>query len=301
MQVATEVGWLDRELYPFGSHYFEAPQGRLHYLDEGSGPPIVMVHGNPTWSFLYRHLVRRFSRSFRCIAPDHLGFGLSDKPSDVSLHPKQHADNLDKLIDSLSLSDITMVVQDWGGPIGLSYAVARPENVSRLVIMNTWMWPVNHDPYYFAFSRLMGGPIGRLLIRRTNFFARVIMRQAYGDRRRLTEEIHRHYLLPLGSPAERMQCSVLPGEILGASGWLAELWAKRAALRSMSALIVWGLDDIAFREKELSRWVDTLPEAAVVRLSGVGHFVQEEAPEELGGAIDRLLRDQRAGERQPKR
>ena len=289
--MAASDGWLDRGMYPFESHYFHVPGGRIHYLDEGAGAPIVMVHGNPTWSFLYRHLISRFSPEHRCVVPDHLGFGLSDKPGERRLHPREHADNLSSLIDSLSLTDITMVVQDWGGPIGLSYALARRENVKRVVIMNTWMWPVNHDPYYIAFSRFMGGATGRFLIRRANFFARVIMRQAYGDRRKLTSKIHDHYLSPLGSPAERTQCSVLPGEILGSSDWLAELWGKRAALQGMSALIVWGLSDIAFRKKELARWVETLPDADVVRLTDVGHFVQEEAPEELGRAMSRLLRD----------
>jgi len=137
---------------------------------------------------------------------DHIGFGLSDKPPGWTYRPQDHARNLVALIEALDLKDITLVVQDWGGPIGLSYAINHPENVKRLVIMNTWMWPVNRDWYYIAFSGFTGGPIGRFLIKRFNFFTRVIMRQAYGDKTKLTEHIHRHYLKPLEVSEERKGC-----------------------------------------------------------------------------------------------
>lgn len=263
--------------------------GRLHYVDEGSGAAVVMVHGNPTWSFLYRRLIRQLAPRYRCLAPDHIGFGLSAKPAGWTYRPEDHARNLAALIEALDLKGVTLVVQDWGGPIGLSYAIAHPENVARLVIMNTWMWPVNDDRYYIAFSRMMGGTVGRFLIRRFNLFARTVMKRSYGDRRRLTPVVHRHYLQALGSPEERVGCATLPGRILGSTPWLGELWAGRAALAEKPALIVWGMKDIAFREKELNRWIEALPQAEVVRLPGVGHFVQEEAPEELGRAVGRFL------------
>ncbi len=281
--------WLDRAAYPFTSRYLELDAGRMHFVDEGSGSPIVMVHGNPTWSFLYRHLIARLSPEYRCVAPDHLGFGLSDKPGDWTYRPEDHARNLAALVERLELSDVTLVVQDWGGPIGLSYAVEHPENVARLVVMNTWMWPVDDDRYYRAFSRFVGGPLGRFLIRRFNFFARVVMPRSYGDRRQLTKQIHEQYLRPLRSPAERRACSILPGEILGSTRWLESLWDRKGALQDKPALIVWGMEDIAFREKELDRWTSTLPHAETVRLPGVGHYVQEEAPEELGSAVARFL------------
>lgn len=281
--------WIDRAEYPFPSRFLDLKMGRLHYVDEGSGAPVVLVHGNPTWSFLYRHLIRRLASRYRCIAPDHIGFGLSAKPARWTYRPEDHARNLAALIEALGLKDVTLVVQDWGGPIGLSYAVAHPENMARLVIMNTWMWPVDDDRYYIAFSRMMGGAIGRFLIRRLNLFARTVMKHSYGDRRRLTPPVHRHYLEALGGPEERVGCATLPGRILGSTPWLEELWAGRRALAARQALIVWGMKDIAFREKELNRWVEALPQAEVIRLPGVGHFVQDEAPEELGRAVERFL------------
>jgi haloalkane dehalogenase len=193
------------------------------------------------------------------------------------------------LIHSLDLRDITLVVQDWGGPIGLSYAVNYPENVRRLVILNTWLWPVDQDWYYVAFSRFTGGALGRFLIRRYNFFARVIMPQSYGDKSKLTKHIYQHYLEPLESVQSRRGCWVLPGQIIGSTDWLGRLWGKRELLAEKPALIVWGMKDIAFREKELNVWMEALPGAQVTRLDDVGHYVQEEAVDELGQAVTHFL------------
>ncbi len=284
-----EHAWLDPAAFPFQSHYLSLPMGRLHYVDEGAGAPVVMVHGNPTWSFLYRHLIKQLAGQYRCVALDHIGFGLSDKPADWTYRPADHAANLETLIDTLGLTGITLVVQDWGGPIGLAYALAHPENVKRLVILNTWLWPVDQDWYYIAFSRFTGGGLGRFLIRRFNFFVTGIMPQAYGVRARLTDAIHQHYRQPLAVPAERKGCWTLPGQIIGATEWLRGLWAQRARLAGKPALIVWGMRDIAFRERELNTWLAALPNAQVVRLSDVGHFVQEEAVDALGQAVRAFL------------
>ena len=287
----SNTDWIDGQEYPFVSQYFDVPAGRLHYVDEGSGQPIVMVHGNPTWSYLYRHLIKRLRPEYRCVAIDHLGFGLSDKPKDWGYLPADHAANLAALIEGLGLKDITLAVQDWGGPIGLSYAVVHPENVARIIIMNTWAWPVNRDPYYIAFSGFVGGPIGRMLIRRYNFFARTIMRQAFGDKRKLTVAAHEHYLRALSDPEDRTGCLVFPKQIIGSTPWLAQLRDNMSRLNGKPTLIVWGMKDIAFREKELKRWERTFPEARSIRLSSVGHFVQEEAPEELAEAVVPFLRE----------
>ena len=285
----SNTDWIDREEYPFEQHWFEVPAGTLHYVDEGSGPPVVMVHGNPAWSFLYRKLIKNLRGKYRCIALDHLGFGLSDKPRGWSYLPEDHAANLTALIDGIGLKNVTLVVQDWGGPIGLSYAVAHPENVSRIILMNTWAWPVNRDPYYIAFSFFVGGPIGRMLIRRYNFFARTIMRQAFGDKNKLNAAVHGHYLHALAVPQDRTGCMVLPGQVTGSTPWLRRIHDNIHALDGKPKLIVWGMKDIAFRKKELKRWERTFPDARTIRLSSVGHFVQEEAPDELGKAVFSFL------------
>jgi haloalkane dehalogenase len=281
--------WLDRTEYPFESHYFKVPAGRLHYIDEGEGDPVVMVHGNPTWSFLYRHLIKKLKAKYRCIALDHIGFGLSDKPVDWTYRPEDHAENLTALIKALGLKQITLVLQDWGGPIGLSYATLYPENVARIVLMNTWAWPVNDDRHYVQFSRFMGGPIGRVLICRFNFFAHVILRKAFGDKSKLSKAVHQHYKRPLATPNDRKGCWVFPQQVLASTEWLGRLWSRISVLNKKPKLFVWGMKDIAFRKKELARWEKTFPDATVVRLNAVGHFPQEEAPQELADAVASFL------------
>jgi haloalkane dehalogenase len=283
--------WIDRNEYPFTSHFFQTPAGKLHYVDEGSGEVVVMLHGNPAWSFLYRKLIKRLSPHYRCIAPDYIGFGLSDKPGDWNYLPEEHAKNLEALIGHLGLKNITLVVGDWGGPIGMQYAVTHPENVKRLVVTNTWAWPVDKDFHYIAFSAFMGGPVGRFLIRRFNFFVTSFMRVAFGDKRKLGDHAHQHYKNALPTAASRKGCHVFPRQIIASTPWLAQLWGKFFALKDKPTLFVWGMKDVAFREKELKRWQQVLPNSLTLRLNTVGHFVPEEAPEELGEAVLAFLAD----------
>lgn len=254
-------------------------------MDEGQGPPVVFVHGNPSWSFQFRGVINRLSADHRCIAVDHLGFGLSDKPTSFSYLPRDHAENLASVLEGLDLHNVTLVVNDWGGPIGLSYALDHPERITRLVITNTWMWSVRSDWYYQGFSGFMGSPVGRYLIGHHNFFANQVMKQAFGDRSRLTPEIHQQYLAPLATVDDRRGSWVFPRQIIGSSAWLGALWERRELLAHMDAAIVWGMKDIAFREKELNRWCELFPQAPVTELPDVGHFVSEEAPDAVAAAV----------------
>jgi len=280
----TSPSWLDTTAYPFAPRWFDAPDGTMHYLDEGTGNPVVLVHGNPTWSFQFREVVRRLD-GVRAIAPDHLGFGLSDKPRGYSYRPRDQARNLAALLDSLDLHDVTLVVGDWGGPLGLSWALDHPDRVRSLVITNTWMWSVRRDWYYQGFSGFMGGPIGRRLIMRRNFFAGGFLPQVYGDRTKLTPEIHAQYLAPLGTPDDRVGCARFPREIIASSEWLDSLWRRRGALPHERVTLAWGMKDKAFRAKELDRWQSLFPSARVLRLGDCGHFVAEEHPDVLAAEI----------------
>lgn len=278
-QTTTYPAWLDREEYPFESHYFTLPMGQMHYIDEGMGETIVMLHGNPGWSFEYRNVIKAMSADHRCIAPDLIGFGLSDKPSDWDYLPVSHAKNIEQFLDSLDVDNITLVVNDWGGPIGLSYALQHPEKIKRILILNTWMWSVKDDPYYQRFSKMMGGGMGRFMIKYFNFFGRVVVKQAMGDKKKLTKHIHEQYYKPLATPEERKGCYVFPREIIGSSDWLESLWKQRDKINSKPTTIIWGMNDIAFREKELNHWIENWNNPQVIRLDGVGHFPQEESPE----------------------
>ncbi len=269
--------WLNKQEYPFESKYFNLPMGNMHYIDEGQGGPIVFVHGNPGWSFEYRNAIKELSRTNRCIAMDHIGFGLSDKPYDWDYLPKNHAANFGKLIDSLNLDKITIVVNDWGGPIGLSYAINHPEKIKHLVILNTWMWSAADDPYYQKYSAFMGGAIGRFLIRNFNFFGKVMVKKIVADPKKLPKHIHRHFYAPLATRKDRKGCWVFPKEVIGSSDWLDSLWQQRDKIKDIPATIIWGMKDIAFREKELNAWENLLTSKKVVRLDNVGHYPQEEA------------------------
>ncbi len=284
--------WINLDEYPFTPKQFSLRMGQMSYVDES--PPsstgsengtIVMVHGNPSWSFEFRALIKYFSKTHRCIAPDHIGFGLSAKPPEWDYLPKNQAANLEELLESLDLENITLVVGDWGGPIGLSYAIRHPERIKNIVITNTWMWSTKRDWYYQGFSGFVGGVIGRWLIRRYNFFANTVLKSVYGDKSKLTSEIHHQFTMPLAKPEERKGCWIFPKQIIGSSDWLAELWAERRVLDGKIKLIAWGMKDIAFREKELNHWISHFPDAKVVRYADAGHFVAEEKPDEL---IDEL-------------
>ncbi len=290
MAAEGRPGWVSNELYPFESRYFETPDGqRMHYLDEGSGAPVVFVHGNPSWSFEFRRLIEGLRADFRCIAPDHVGFGLSsrsDRREDH--HPAAHAKRFGALLDHLEVRDATLFMGDWGGPIGLDVARRHPERVARLVIANTWCWPVDDDRHFRMFSFMMRSWLGQLLIKRFNFFVNQVVPRAVGDKSILTPEVMDHYR-NAQPPRERAAMAALPGHIIGASDWLASIWNERAKFTGKPALILWGLKDIAFREQELERWQAELSDAQVLRFEDCGHFLAEEAPERVLAALRELM------------
>ncbi|MGH7343616.1 MAG: alpha/beta fold hydrolase [Candidatus Rokuibacteriota bacterium] len=269
--------WVDRREYPFEPRGLDVAGARLSYVDEGRGSPIVMVHGTPTWSFLYRHLIRELSPRYRCVAPDHLGFGLSDRPAGWSYRPEDQAGNLARLIETLGLKDITLVVHDYGGPIGLAYALDHPENVRRLVLFNTWMWSFAGDRRVAWAARALGGRLGRYLYEQRGFAVRVMLRRAVADRRRYSPEVERHYLLPLDGHATWIYAR----ELLGSSAWYDRLWARRDRIARMPTILIWGMKDPAFA-RYLQRWQGVFEQAEVVQLADCGHAPPEErAPESL--------------------
>lgn len=284
-----DPAWLDRRRYPFAPHYLALPEGRMHYVDEGDGPPVLMLHGNPTWSFTYRHLIRALTPRYRCVAPDYLGFGLSDRPAGWSYRPEAHAVHVETLIDALGLDDLTLVVHDWGGPLGLSYALRHPARVRRLVVMNTWCWPLDDDPLLQLFSKTMGGPLGPLLIDRWNLFARVLLYAGFGNPLRLTPALHRAYLGPSARPEERVGHRVFAHALTGATPWLRSLRARCEGLAGRPTLLLWGMRDPAFRTAMLRRWIDLLPDAQVARLDGVGHYVAEDGRGRVEPVVRRFL------------
>jgi haloalkane dehalogenase len=284
------VDGLDRAAYPFASHWATLPAGRMHYVDEGSGPPIVFVHGTPSWSFEWRALIRGLSGTYRCIAPDHLGFGLSDRPREFPYTPEAHAENFQRFVMQVTPEPFTLVVHDFGGPIALPFCLRHPDRVARLVVLNSWMWSVADDPEFARKARFGGSGIGRLLYRYANFSLRVLMPYAYGDKRRLTPAIHRQYLDRFPDAESRGTVLwPLAAALLGSSQHYDRLWQQRAAFVSRPSLIVWGLKDRAFPPAFLARWREALPGARVVEIPAAGHWPQEEAPGEVLDAFHSFL------------
>ncbi|UJR85821.1 alpha/beta fold hydrolase [Sandaracinus amylolyticus] len=276
--------WLDRASYPWTPRTFDTSEGRMRYLDEGEGPAVLLVHGTPSWSFEWREVVRALAPRHRVIVPDHLGFGLSDKPDAPEiLAPADHARRLRALVSALELRDLVLVVHDFGGPIGLPLALEEGSRVRAVVVTNTWMW-AHEDPKVARLSRFVASPLGRWLYRRLNASPRWLVPSSMGDRRKLTRDAHRHYLAPFGSWAERAAPWKLGVELAGSSPYYASLWAKRSALASLPLEIVWGTRDPAFTKRELEQWQQSFPHARTHTLD-VGHFVAEEAPQELASVI----------------
>lgn len=280
--------WLDRILYPFAHHTMQLPAGRMHYVDEGQGSPIVFVHGTPTWSFVWRQQIKALSRTHRCIAPDHLGFGLSDKPADFAYTPDAHADNLQQLIEHLQLQDITLVVHDFGGPVGLSYAIRQPENVKRLVILNTWMWPLEEEKRLMQISAFLKGGIGRFLYLQLGFSARVLLPRGYHDKRHISKHVHQHYTQPLNKSASRNGTWHFALALKDAGDWYAQLWQQREKLRGIPMLLLWGEKDALLPLRFRDTWKQAFPEAEM-RIFTAGHFVQEEKGGEIADAIKRFM------------
>jgi pimeloyl-ACP methyl ester carboxylesterase len=275
--------WLDRGEYPFESHWLDVGGARMHYIDEGHGAPVLMVHGTPTWSFMYRHLVKGLRGGHRCVVPDHLGFGLSDRPAGWSYRPEDQARNLARLVDTLELKDLTLVVHDYGGPIGLAYALEHPDNVRRLVVFNTWMWATADDRHFAWFARLLGGRVGRFLYAR-GFSVRVVLRHVIADKRRYTREVERHYLRAFDGHATW----VYAREVLRSSAWYDSLWQRRARIGRIPALVIWGMKDPAFGAY-LARWHGVFERMQVFELPDCGHAPPEERAPEVLPVIERFF------------
>jgi haloalkane dehalogenase len=257
---------------------------RVHYVDEGEGPPLLLLHGNPTWSFLYRDIILGLRERFRCVAPDYPGFGLSTAREGYGFTPAEHADVVERFLLALDLSGVTMVAQDWGGPIGLGVATRHPDRFRALIIGNTWAWPVNGDRHFEWFSRLLGGPIGGLVIRNFNAFVNVLIPLGV-RRKKLPRKVMAAYRGPFSERASREPTHIFPREILHSREYLAEVERGLERLRDLPVLLVWGDRDAGFRDVERARFERVFPDYRTIILRGAGHFIQEDAPREIVSGI----------------
>ncbi len=274
----------DATLFPFQSRFFESSVGRVHYIDEGSGIPIVLLHGNPTWSFLYRKVIPPLKDGFRCIGIDYPGFGLSDRPEGYGYTPEEHARVVGELVDDLELEGFLVMMQDWGGPIGLSVALERAERVRGLVLGNTWFWPLE-DVTTRLFSKAMSTRFMQRQILENNFFVERLMPRAMSIK--LTRAEMDHYRRAQPSSQARTGVAEFPRQLLKARPLLQRLSTEvPRVLGRKPAAVVWGMRDLAFGPRKfLPRVREAFPDHELTELRGAKHYIQEDAPDAIAEAI----------------
>jgi len=272
-----------RELFDVEHKFLDLDGARIHYVDEGVGETILLLHGNPAWSFLYRKIVAGLKREFRCVALDYPGYGMSSAPSGYLFTPREHSAMLERFVDRLELTDLTLMVQDWGGPVGLGLAGRRPELLHRLIIGNTFAWPLNGEFRVRMFSALMGGPIGRTLNRRFMLVPRVFF--ARGLAQRHPREVLDLYFAPWRDPARRAPAAIGPKQLIAATDYLNEVEANLPKIAGRPALIVWGTKDFAFRDAERKRFEATFPNHRTILFDNASHFLQEDVGDQIAAAF----------------
>jgi len=278
-----------RHLYPFNSHHLDLNGLKYHYIDEGQGDPIVMVHGNPTWSFYYRELIKALSGRYRCIVPDHIGCGLSDKPGvrDYDYRLRSRIDDLENLLDTLTIHQkITLILHDWGGMIGMAYALRHPEKIGQLMVMNTAAFlppPTKRIPVRLSVIR-NSGPLATLAVLGFNLFAKgaLFMATAKG----LSPEVKSGLSAPYNCWKNRIATLKFVQDIPLApkdpSYWLVkQVDDHLQTFSKLPMLICWGAHDFVFDHDYLAEWQHRFPEAEVHLFPDAGHYVLEDVPEKI--------------------
>ena len=269
--------------FPFDSHYLRLDDGTsIHYVDEGQGEVIVLLHGNPTWSFLYRHIIQALRDKYRLIAFDYPGFGFSDAPDNYGFTAAEQANKSLEIIQKLDLPGFYLMMQDWGGPIGFYVASQIPEQVKGFVIGNTWAWE-HHSWRFKIFSTLVGGVIGRISAYLFNGVIHLFLQT--GLHQPIAKSDYDMYLMPFRERKKRKPTHVFPRQLIQAGEFLRIVESGLASLRDKPALLVWGMKDFAFKKEEKLRFEATFPNHTSVILPEASHFVQEDSPEEISRAI----------------
>ena len=274
---------VNRELYPFKSHYLTLEGGaKIHYVDEGEGDILLLLHGNPTWSFLYRKMITDLKRDFRVIAPDYAGFGLSYAPKGFSFKADAQADLMNEFLTKMDLKDVTIMVQDWGGPIGFNMAIEQPKRVKAFIIGNTWAWSLERFGHK-AFSTLFGGYVGQFMA--WSYDGVVSFFMSSGVEHELSDEVLAMYHAPFENRDNRKQTHIFPAELWDADEFLSSVYKGLPIIANKPALIVWGTEDFAFQEPERERFEEVFTNHKTLLLPESGHFVQEDAPHKISDAI----------------
>jgi haloalkane dehalogenase len=279
-------------VYPFASQFATIDGQQMHYVDDGRGPTLLLVHGNPTWSFHWRELILALRSKQRLVAPDHIGCGLSDKPQKYDFRLARHIENLVEFIEKRDLSDITLLAQDWGGAIGLGAALARPERFSRFVLFNTAAFRSTWMPWRI---RLCRAPfLGAFAIRGMNAFVRAALRMAVEKRERLTAAVRTGIAAPYDTWSNRVAIDRFVKDIPLSPRHPSYETLKRIEeglprLADKPFQFIWGMRDWCFTPAFLNRFLEFFPHAEVHRLENAGHWVVEDALERVVPLVERFI------------
>lgn len=287
-----------RDLYPFRSNYLDINGFRYHYLDEGTGDPMVMVHGNPTWSFYYRRLVREFSSEFRTIVPDHIGCGLSDKPgeNEYDYRLKSRVDNLGTLLDRIGATkNITLVGHDWGGMIAMAHAVQHADKIRRIILMNTAAFPPPGGKPIPIRLRLVRNisPIAVPAVLGLNLFSYGALYMA--TRKGLSPGVKAGLSAPYNCWKNRIATlkfvQDIPTGKKDPSYYLVDRVDKKLKnLAHIPMLIIWGLGDFVFDQTYFDEWRRRFPRAETHAFGDAGHYVLEDKPDEIVSIVSEFLK-----------
>lgn len=253
----------------------------MSFAELGSGSTVVLVHGTPTWSLEWRHLLPVLASAHRVLAPDHLGFGLSDRPSDLGYRPEDHARRFGQFMDQTvpAGESVSLVLHDFGGPIALDWVLRNTARVRSLALVNTWMWSWDDDPGMQRKAKLAGSWLGRWMYRTLNASPRFLLPMGYAQRSRLTPDVHRQYLDAFPDPHSRERVLfALARSMLESRDYFASLWDRRRALDSVPLALLWGMRDPAFGVAVFQRWRSAFPAATVKEFPDAGHWPHEEDP-----------------------
>lgn len=260
--------------------FVDLPGGaRVHYVDEGEGETLLFLHGNPSWSFQWRDLIRGLRGSCRCVALDYPGFGLSRASAGFGFTPREESRVVEEFVDRLGLRDVTLVMQDWGGPIGIGLAERRPELVRRVVLGSTWAWRTSQGEARGIFSAVVGGPIGEFA--QVNFNGFVKLGIKHGIVRELPPDVFEMYVRPFRPLDRRGIAAFYPGQITAAGDFFSELEAGLPGLEGKPALIFWALKDGGFPRSDLLRWETTFPRHKTIELPDASHFFFEDVADRM--------------------
>ena len=283
-----------RELYPFESHFFDAAGHRMHYVDEGprDANPVLMVHGNPTWSFYYRNLIAGLADQHRTIAVDHVGCGLSDKPAQWSYRLQDHINNLASLVESLDLQNVTLVAHDWGGAIGLGTLQKLRERFKRIVLFNTAAFPPPYIPFRIRVCRWP--VVGKLGLQGFNLFAKAAITMATERSDGLPKKVADGLLAPYDSWSNRIATWQFVKDIPLSKNhptWqvLEDMETGLPELSSLPIKLIWGMKDWCFRPECLDRFLEHWPNADVTKFENGGHYIVEDEPEKVVSLVREFL------------